>query len=662
MQPEALDPTESLPSSDSSILLVGFAESLARELRSSQELDADVWVAADTDQALELLTQGNVAVLCVGDGLSGESAKLFLEQALGSPTDESEEAAAEEESAEEDPPGSQPLLPQSLNIVLSTGPDLELFADFIAQDQLYYLSQSMPRQRDLLDILRSALAKHLATNTPSAPIQTASGTARTQRILKLLQRLATEPKEGGAARLTAEAATELTQANRAYCLLYDRDTDVLWTPQDKGTEERRESAAAGLVSFVLRTGMPAFLPRIGEDPRYEPEADNDSGPADERFAAVPVAKDGRVLAVLVALRKGSEEPFGPEEQRQLEALAEQAAPYLGRFALERDLDAMVTQHGALGSQAADIFRREALEHHARGLGDRGNVLEISPAWTHLTYKLLLVLFVAALIYSLVGSIYEYASGVAVIRVSDREDVTAPFSGTVVEVEVATGQEVREDQLLVRFYGAQELANLTRMQKEFEVALAQRLRNPSDLAAERVLASLRAQKEQAETRLEELSIRAPKTGIISDLRIRPGQHLVPGQVILSLVDEDPELEMLAIFPGQYRPQIKRGMELRMEPTGYRYAYQHLRVGEVSEEVVGPSEARRMLGPGIGDAVALSGPVVFVRARLPESSFESDGKIYQYHDGMQGLAEVRIRRERILITLIPGLKGALSDRHG
>jgi membrane fusion protein (multidrug efflux system) len=418
------------------------------------------------------------------------------------------------------------------------------------------------------------------------------------------------------------------------------------------------------VSFVLRTGTPILLPRIGQDPRYEPEADNDSGAKDERFLALPISdKNGRSIAVLVVLRRGSRDPFGTAEQRLLATMVEHAAPFVGKFALERELDAMVTQkHGALGSQAADIFRREALVHHSQGLGDRGNVLELSPAWTRLSYKLLLAVFVGGLIYSVLGSIYEYASGVAVIRVSDRTDVTSTIAGTTIEVEVSSGQTVAKGQLLARFYGARELANLTRIRHEFEVALAQRLRNPSDLAAERNLSSLRAQREQAEAELEERSVRAPRSGIISDLRIRPGQHLVPGDMILSLVDENPTLEVLAIFPGQYRPQIKHGMKIRLELTGYRYAYQHLQVEDVTQEVVGPSEARRMLGPGIGDAVALSGPVVFVRATLPMDHFESDGKSYRYHDGMQGLAEVRIRRERILTTLIPGLKSAFSNRHG
>ena len=41
-------------------------------------------------------------------------------------------------------------------------------------------------------------------------------------------------------------------------------------------------------------------------------------------------------------------------------------------------------------------------------------------------------------------------------------------------------------------------------------------------------------------------------------------------------------------------------------------------------------------------------------LVGQSFESDGEVYDYHDGMVGRAEVRVRAERILVAIVPGLK--------
>ena len=120
-------------------------------------------------------------------------------------------------------------------------------------------------------------------------------------------------------------------------------------------------------------------------------------------------------------------------------------------------------------------------------------------------------------------------------------------------------------------------------------------------------------------------------------------------------------MIALLPGEYRPQLKPGMELRMELQGYRYAYQHLTVADVGSEVVGPAEARRYLGDEIADAATLGGPVVLVTARLPSLTFEAEGRTRRYHDGMWGKAEVRVRSEPILVALIPALK-ALFENDG
>ena len=59
------------------------------------------------------------------------------------------------------------------------------------------------------------------------------------------------------------------------------------------------------------------------------------------------------------------------------------------------------------------------------------------------------------------------------------------------------------------------------------------------------------------------------------------------------------------------------------------------------------------------MTISGPVVFVYARLPSETFESGGRTYAYHDGILGTAEVQVRSEPILLTLVPGLKVLWPD---
>ncbi len=160
------------------------------------------------------------------------------------------------------------------------------------------------------------------------------------------------------------------------------------------------------------------------------------------------------------------------------------------------------------------------------------------------------------------------------------------------------------------------------------------------------------------------MRAPAAGVVSDLRVRVGQRIMPGQTLLSLAREargaGGKPVVVALLPGEFRPLLKPGMPLRLELQGYRYAYQHLVVESVGDEVVGPAEAQRSLGEEVADGVQITGPVVRVEARLLSDTFEAEGRVRRYHDGMWGKAEVRVRSEPVLVALVPALKAVFEPR--
>ena len=68
----------------------------------------------------------------------------------------------------------------------------------------------------------------------------------------------------------------------------------------------------------------------------------------------------------------------------------------------------------------------------------------------------------------------------------------------------------------------------------------------------------------------------------------------------------------------------------------------------------AEALRLLGPAVGEGLALAGPVVLVEARLPATAFVSKDRSYDYHDGMRGRGEVRVRAVTLLEALVPALE--------
>lgn len=306
---------------------------------------------------------------------------------------------------------------------------------------------------------------------------------------------------------------------------------------------------------------------------------------------------------------------------------------------------------------SQIFRKEALEHQAGAHQGHGEVLRLSPTWTRWVFWLLLavVFFYAA--FGVLGWIYEYATGPAVIRAEERLEVTALSSGRVTSVEVQPGQRVKEGQVLVRFFAGQEQASLERFNHEFELHLLRRMRDLADEGSRQMLSTLRAEKELAEFQLDQRVVRAPQAGVVSDVRIRRGQHLSVGEVVVSLVREDSPLEVIAMLPGGSRPLLSKGGTMRLELHGFPYQYQELTIEEVGDELVGPGEVRRYLGPELAESVTVNGAVVLVRARVPSRHFTADGKQLSYFDGMQGTAQARVKAERIVTAIVPSLKAVL-----
>ena len=120
------------------------------------------------------------------------------------------------------------------------------------------------------------------------------------------------------------------------------------------------------------------------------------------------------------------------------------------------------------------------------------------------------------------------------------------------------------------------------------------------------------------------------------------------------------ELLVFLPGHHLSSLSSGMTLRLELDGWPGTYQEAAVEAVGEAVIGPAEARRLLGPALGDSLSLTGPVVLLRARLPAEGFRAGGRTLDYHDGMVGRAGVRLESERLLHLLVPALRGTLGNR--
>lgn len=305
-----------------------------------------------------------------------------------------------------------------------------------------------------------------------------------------------------------------------------------------------------------------------------------------------------------------------------------------------------------------LFRAEAVQHYTAAEA-RGDVLRLSPAWLQSVFWLLAASCVFVLAFVAWVPVSEYASGPVVVRFEGKREVPAPVSGTVASVEVRPRQRVVAGQVLARFVAMQELAELQRFDREFEQLLMRRMRDLGDESARQSLPPLRAQRDLARARLEAWTVRAPEAGVVTDVRIRRGQHLEQGDVVVAIAREDAPASVTALVPGSYRPMLAEGGVLRLELQGFSHAYQELEITEVGEELIGPQEVQRYLGPGLSESLTVQGAVVMVRAHPPSRYFQAGGHRFEYFDGMLGTADIRVRAEPILLLLVPGLRALLPQ---
>jgi biotin carboxyl carrier protein len=301
-----------------------------------------------------------------------------------------------------------------------------------------------------------------------------------------------------------------------------------------------------------------------------------------------------------------------------------------------------------------LFREAAIEAH-RGGSRPGRPLHIVTTWTRWAVGVTLLVVLAGLVFIATARVGEYARGVAVVRREGRQVATATVSGIVQSIEVQPGQRVVAGQVLVRLDDATQRAELDRVEREYEQRLVELLREPADEARRERLAALDGPLELASARVDERTVTAARDGLVSDVRVLPGQPVSPGDAVASVEQDAAEIVVVGLFPGHYRPMFESSRSrLYLELAGFPDSRQEVALRSVADEVVGPVEAMRYLGRDRAGALAPSGPVVIVVTVLPSDTFVSDDIEYRVYDGMQGTLEVELRSETLLDMLLPTLE--------
>lgn len=425
---------------------------------------------------------------------------------------------------------------------------------------------------------------------------------------------------------------------------YDDWAEILLGPHPVQQEEFAESAALGVVAYAARSGVAALDEAVEDSVFFDPELDLVPG-AGRGLLAVPIRDPaGTVFGVLACHAADADGRLRPELLDTARSLSSDFAPPLAAL---RAYDRLQGDAGG----AASVFRAEALAEQRRSESPSAilNVSERWGSWIVGGMAALLLAFAAFLIF---GRATEYAEGTAVVHSRGRIPVVANEGGTVAAIHLAPQTEVSPGDVIGTLYDHAELAQVRRLEQEYEDALVRLLRDPEDPAAGSGLAALRSASEQARADLEERQLMVPVGGVLTDVRVRPGTLVTPGQTVATVGTAGPGFEIVAAIPGNFRPLLTAGVPVVAELDQFPGSRFHLEARGVSPEVISVEEARALLGqllPTAGDDAALA----LVYADLPNVLVGSTGAEYPLYDGMRGNVRIPVREERFIVTLWPAL---------
>jgi membrane fusion protein, multidrug efflux system len=381
---------------------------------------------------------------------------------------------------------------------------------------------------------------------------------------------------------------------------------------DAADRPANDSTASGLVGYAARTGERIVLDRVGRDPRFDIDADCPGGHDEDRFLVEPLTDArGIVIGLLTATKDRQQQPFSPQEIATVGVLARYATAPITVASHRHDIAAAVVERS--GVTTPGLYRQEALDSHNQGWAQEGAILQVAPRWVARAHWLTVVLLLAGAVYASFATIDEYAAGPALVRARQQFTLTMAETGVVRSV-AAVGSRVSRGDLVVR------------LADRAGAATSERFAGP---------------------------LSSPADGILTDLRVRPGQHVKAGEYIGSIIDESAGYEVIAFMPGHHAVQLRPGMPLILKVQGFPDAAQSLRVEHVGGEVVGPQEALRYAGGESASALRLAGPVTMVTARLPGRTFAAGERTLDYRDGLIGSADVVVRSDPIVVTLFPTL---------
>lgn len=199
----------------------------------------------------------------------------------------------------------------------------------------------------------------------------------------------------------------------------------------------------------------------------------------------------------------------------------------------------------------------------------------------------------AVVHPQPDQVRDVIRAVGSLRASQAVELTTEVSGRVVEVRLGAGRKVAEGELLVRLDERQARADLAEIEARLadarrQLERATQLRSRNSVAQSQV-DELRtavdvalAQRQAAQVRLENHSIRAPFAGVVGLSDITVGTYVTAGTSITTL-DATEEMELAFSVPEKFLGQVYLGQEVHGESPAYPGRVFHGQLAELGSRV-------------------------------------------------------------------------------
>ncbi len=295
---------------------------------------------------------------------------------------------------------------------------------------------------------------------------------------------------------------------------------------------------------------------------------------------------------------------------------------------------------------SDVFRPEALRNLGRSELPRGVLVDTDASMRAISLVLTLLVFA---LFGAAGFLEtnEYVSGQAVVSVSQLDHTRSQTRGVIEDLNVAAGDELVVGQQVARVVPVGAGPDRRAAFEAYEYAVVAMLRAPErDELRDAVRGHRQAITERGSS-IFPAPVLASRSGAVVTTRVRNGELVEAGDIVLSSSGGKAGCKAVASFPAHTQIYVRPGARFRVSFAGNSRRYWWFEAERVEEEALREGASRSVDSLTVRDTdrawVRVYGTLL---PRQDEAAL---------HEGMLGTAELVIQRRTILARFLSGFSG-------